>query len=76
MSATAIALRKLPLVRDARPQLRLVHSGPRNLAELIDTAWAGVRAEMPVACPICDGRMTRSSGAVAARCRSCGTELS
>jgi hypothetical protein len=80
MAATAPALRRLPVVRDSRPLLRLVAPGPRNLAELVDTAWAGLRAEMPIACPVCDGRMeprlSAGSGVAGGRCRDCGSELS
>lgn len=78
MSATALATTRLPVVRESRPQLRLVHTGPRSLAELIDTTWAGLRAEAPVACPICDHRMEPRHGAggvVGGRCTSCATEL-
>jgi hypothetical protein len=73
MSATAVATRRIPLLREARPQLRLVPCGARSLAEVVDSAWAGIQAEAPVACPICDGRMEpRASVGV---CRDCGTEL-
>ncbi len=80
MAATAVATRRLPVMRERQPQLRLVPSGPRNLAEVIDTAWAGLRADAPVACPVCDGRMeprwTAGSGIAGGRCKDCGSELS
>lgn len=58
--------------------LQLVPTGPRNLAELIDTAWAGLGAEAPVACPVCDERMEPrlgATGVVGGACRSCGSTL-
>ena len=80
MAATATPLRRLPVVGDSRPLLRVVAPGPRNLAEVVDTAWAGLRAEMPIACPVCDGRMEprlqAGSGVAGGRCRDCGSELS
>jgi hypothetical protein len=76
MAATAYATRRLPLMREPRPLLRLVPAGPRSLAEVIDTAWAGIGAGMPVACPICDGRMEPHGSGRSGACRSCGSELS
>ena len=79
MAATALATKRLPVMRESRPQLRLVPTGPRNLAELIDTAWAGLRAEAPVACPVCDHRMEPrlgAAGVVGGACTSCGSTLS
>ena len=78
MAATALATKRLPVMREHRPHLRLVPTGPRNLAELIDTAWAGLSAEAPIACPVCDGRMEPrlgATGVVGGACRSCGTTL-
>ena len=80
MSATALAhpTRRLPLMREARPALALVPPAPQSLAELIDTAWAGLGAEAPIACPICDGPMTPrlgATGVAGGKCRDCGTEL-
>ena len=83
MALTAPApTRRLPVMRE-RPRLRLVPEAPPrselSLEDVINTAWAGVRAEVPVACPICDGRMEArisAHGVTAGRCRDCHTELS
>lgn len=79
MAAVAMPVRRLPVVDEPRPPLRLV-SQARSLAEVLDSAWAGLQAEFPVACPVCDGRMeprvSAGSRVVGGLCRSCGTELS
>ena len=57
--------------------LRLAHEA-RSLGEHAELLWAGLQANAPVACPICDGRMEprySATGVVGGRCRSCGTEL-
>ena len=79
--ATAIAYpsRRLPVMRDARPALRLAPAPAASLADVIRTAWAGIQAQAPVACPMCDGRMEPrlcASGVAGGRCRDCGSELS
>ena len=79
MSALALRTRPLPIVEPRDAEIRLFRRGPRNLAELIDVAWAGLQAESPIACPVCDGRMEprhSANGVVGGKCTSCGTELS
>ena len=51
-----------------------VTGGRLTLDELISSAWAGVAAQAPVACPWCGGRMSAEPGE-AARCRSCASSL-
>lgn len=79
MSAVALTRRAFVEPEPRAAELKLFRRGPRNLAELIDTAWAGLLAEAPVACPICDGRMDprpTAIGVAGGKCRSCGSELS
>lgn len=51
-----------------------------SLDELMTAAWAGLRADAPIACPLCDSVMeplwSAGAGVVGGRCRECGTELS
>jgi hypothetical protein len=64
---------------ERRSALRPAVDRPLTLAVVIDTAWAGLQADAPIACPVCDGRMTprpSASGAAGGKCRDCGTELS
>ena len=49
--------------------------GRLTLDELISSAWAGVAARVPVACPWCGGRMT-PTGPESGGCRSCASSLS
>jgi hypothetical protein len=49
--------------------------GRLTLDELMSTAWSGVSAGAPVACPVCGDRMD-PTGADAASCRSCASVLS
>jgi hypothetical protein len=80
MAATALPTRRLPVLPAPRQRLRLVPPAAATLAEVIDTAWAGLNADAPVACPVCDGRMeprlSAGAGVVGGRCRDCGSELS
>jgi hypothetical protein len=80
MAATALPTRRLPVLPAPRQRLRLVPPAAATLAEVIDTAWAGLNADAPVACPVCDGRMeprlSAGAGVVGGRCRVCGSELS
>jgi len=51
----------------------------RTLEDLIVEAWAGLRADAPIACPWCDATMesrwSAGAGVVGGRCRRCGAEL-
>ena len=51
-----------------------------TLDEVMTSAWAGLRADAPIACPLCDAVMeplwSAGAGVVGGRCRDCGTELS
>ena len=51
----------------------------RTLDDLVVEAWAGLRADAPIACPWCDSTMeprwSAGAGVVGGRCRRCGTEL-
>ena len=51
----------------------------RTLEDLVVEAWAGLRADAPIACPWCDSTMeprwSAGAGVVGGRCRRCGTEL-
>ena len=58
----------------------LEHEGPRTsggggltLARKLDSVWEGLLASGVAVCPVCDGRMERTSPGV--RCRSCGSTL-
>jgi hypothetical protein len=83
MSAAALPLGPYPAARVGR-QLRLVppaEARPRRgtLDEVIASAWAGVSARAPVACPVCDAPMAPTlteAGTTSGSCRSCGTTLS
>jgi hypothetical protein len=79
MAATALPTRRLPVLPAPAQRLRLVPPAAATLAEVVDTAWAGLNAEAPVACPVCDGRMeprySAGAGVVGGRCRDCGSEL-
>ena len=48
--------------------------GRLTLDQLISSAWAGVTARSPVACPWCGGRMVPEADQ-SARCRSCLSSL-
>jgi hypothetical protein len=55
---------------------RSAPSGGRlTLDELISSAWAGLTAGVPVACPVCGERMAPAEPD-AARCRCCASILS
>ena len=58
--------------RPARSQL--LSGGRLTLDELVSSAWAGLAARVPVACPMCGGRMDPQPQ-LPARCRGCGSEL-
>lgn len=51
----------------------------RTLDDLMVDAWAGLRADAPIACPWCDETMeprwSAGAGVVGGRCRRCGSEL-
>ena len=51
----------------------------RTLDDLMVEAWAGLRADAPIACPWCDATMeprwSAGAGVVGGRCRRCGSEL-
>jgi hypothetical protein len=49
--------------------------GRLTLDELVSSAWAGLSAGAPVACPACGGRMSPEP-AGAGRCRECAATLS
>ncbi len=57
--------------RDDSPHLE----GRLTLDELVSSAWAGLSARVPVACPLCGGRMAPTAQGVG-RCRACHTALS
>lgn len=52
----------------------------QTLDELMTAAWAGLRADAPIACPLCDSVMeplwSAGAGVVGGRCRNCGSEMS
>ena len=52
---------------------------PRTLDDVIVGAWAGLRADAPTACPVCNAvlepRWSAGAGVVGGRCRRCGSEL-
>jgi hypothetical protein len=54
-------------------------SSAGSLDELISSAWAGLGAEAPVACPVCSATMTprwsAGAGVVGGRCGGCGSTL-
>jgi hypothetical protein len=49
--------------------------GRLTLDEVMSSAWAGVTAGVPVACPVCGERMS-PAGPDAAACRACASILS
>jgi len=57
----------------------LVGESPRTLEDLVVETWAGLRADAPTACPMCDSlmepRWSAGAGVVGGRCRQCGTEM-
>jgi hypothetical protein len=61
---------------DRADAARVAPSGGRlTLDELMSSAWAGVTAGVPVACPVCGERMA-PAGPDVATCRSCASILS
>ena len=75
MSLAAVARSRTRERRPADCSRATPSAGGRlTLDELISSAWAGLSAGAPVACPACDGRMSpEPSGG--GRCRECGTTL-
>jgi hypothetical protein len=68
------------LPRSGSGATRSMMAGPsRTLDELITAAWTGLRADSPIACPLCDAVMeplwSAGAGVVGGRCRHCETEL-
>ena len=57
----------------------LASESARTLEDLVIETWAGLRADAPAACPICDSvmepRWSAGAGVVGGRCRQCGTEM-
>lgn len=51
----------------------------RTLEDVMVETWAGLRADAPTACPMCDSlmepRWSAGAGVVGGRCRQCGTEM-
>lgn len=51
----------------------------RTLEDLMVETWAGLQADGPTACPMCDSvmepRWSAGAGVVGGRCRQCGTEM-
>jgi hypothetical protein len=54
--------------------------GRPTLDDVISSAWEGLTARTTVPCPVCAGELhalpAADGGAVTARCRDCGSELS
>ena len=50
--------------------------GRLTLGQLLDGVWEGLHAGGAAECPLCRGQMRAAAGGAAARCGSCGTELS
>jgi len=52
----------------------------QTLDALMTAAWAGLCADAPIACPVCDATMeplwSAGAGVVGGRCRDCGAEMS
>jgi hypothetical protein len=70
-----------PTLFDAgAPEAGLTASEAPTLAASIESAWSGVSAGRPVACPVCAGPMLPVYGAGAlplgGRCDSCGSRFS
>jgi hypothetical protein len=51
-----------------------------TLDDVVSRAWEVLRADVPAACPVCDGellpRASAGAGVVGGRCESCGSALS
>ena len=60
----------------APPEPARTGSGERTLEQSMGMAWAALARGYPVACPVCDGAMHPQPDRAAARCSSCGSELS
>ena len=64
----------------ADPAPRVPAAGDRSLDDLVSATWHAVTSSEAAACVVCGGELAPRYGAgprpVAARCRSCGTELS
>jgi hypothetical protein len=53
--------------------------GERTLDDVVVGAWEALSAQLPVACPVCDGELAPEYGAhaspVGGRCLGCRSEL-
>ncbi len=61
------------------PSRPLAAHSAETLDDLMTGAWAALRADAPIACPLCDSlmepRWSAGAGVVGGRCTGCGSEL-
>ena len=70
----ALAERQISCSEQAAAARPAASRGRLTLDELMSSAWAGVSAGAPVACPVCGERMEPAAPDTA-RCRSCASVL-
>jgi len=61
------------------PSRQVAAHSAETLDDLMTGAWAALRADAPIACPMCDSlmepRWSAGAGVVGGRCTGCGSEL-